>query len=208
MTNLNRSTADILKDAEETLKTAEHGLKDLIEGHPEKRLSGLRNLVVFGRAVTNVLQNLRSTEPAFDKWYGRYKEEMQNDPLLKYFYNLRSEILKKGVLDVSTRTSIQKLELPKDLLKFGPPPPNAISFFVGDNRGGLGWVVQLPDGSEEKYYISMPSDMGSVTLHFPDSPKFHLGKDLKGNSIDTLSRIYIEYLRQLVDSAKHTFQHK
>jgi len=59
-----RTTTDIIRSAEETLKTAEQGLEDLIKGPPQRKLSGLRNLIV-GRAVTNILQNLRSIEPDF-----------------------------------------------------------------------------------------------------------------------------------------------
>ena len=109
-----RTTTDIIRSAEETLKTAEQGLEDLIKGPPERKLSGLRNLIVFGRAVTNILQNLRSIESDFDAWYERYR-------------------------------------IPEDLTRFGPPPPNAKGFFIGDNLGGSGWEVKLPDGSIEKY---------------------------------------------------------
>ena len=150
MSNPRRTTSDILKDAQEILATAEHGFEDLAKGPRNRKLSGLRNLIVFGRAVTNILQNLRSTEPKFDEWYERYKNEMMSDPLMKYFYNLRSEILKEGSLKVSTHTYISHLQLPHDLARFGPPPPNAKAFFIGDNLGGTGWEVQLPDGSVEK----------------------------------------------------------
>ena len=36
---------------------------------PRTRIDSVRNVIVFGRAVTNVLQNLRSTEGMFDEWY-------------------------------------------------------------------------------------------------------------------------------------------
>lgn len=52
-------THDVLRRVSETLAVARSGLADMRSG-PMKRLVGLRNLVVFGRAVTNVLQNLRS----------------------------------------------------------------------------------------------------------------------------------------------------
>jgi len=64
-----RNTASVLARAEQTLATAMLGLRLLKEGKPEQRTAGLWNVVVFGRAVTNVLQNLRSTEPSFDEWY-------------------------------------------------------------------------------------------------------------------------------------------
>lgn len=206
MLGSHRSTIGIIRSAEETLKTAEQGLKDLIKGSPERKLSGLRNLVVFGRAVTNVLQNLRSTESDFETWYKRYKEEMRNDPLMKYFYELRSKILKEGILETSTRTYIRQLRIPEDLAHFDPPPPNVKRFFIGDNLGGSGWEIQLPDGSIEKYYVELPSDIGSVSLHFPDAPKYHLGQEINDTSIPNLAKLYINYLHQLVEAAKERFK--
>src|SRR5258707_11501197 len=92
-----KTTGEILRWCEETLITAKFGLED-VKNRPERRNSGFRNLVVFGRAVTNVLQNLRSTETGFDDWYRPYQQEMAQDPLMKYFYEMRSEILKEGTL--------------------------------------------------------------------------------------------------------------
>src|SRR5258708_1784819 len=90
-----QTTRDILCRAVETLETARMGLVD-VRADPSRRMSGLRNLVVFGRAVTNVLQNLRSTESTFDSWYDPLQKNLQDDPLAKFFYNLRSQILNRG----------------------------------------------------------------------------------------------------------------
>ena len=78
----NRTSADILRAARQTLATVEKGLADLASGDPNRRVAGLHNLVVFGRAITNVLQNLRATEGDFDEWYGPHRAEMEADPLL------------------------------------------------------------------------------------------------------------------------------
>jgi len=201
-----RTTIHIVKDVQETLKTAENGLEDLVNGPRNRKLSGLRNLVVFGRAVTNVLQGLRSTEPEFDTWYEKYVKEMDSDPLLKYFYDLRSLILKKGILKLTKKAHVKKLFFPYDMSRFGPPPPFAKSFFIGDELGGTGWEVEFPDGSKMKYYVKLPSDIGSVTLHFPNAPTHHLGKEISDYSIGKLSLIYIEYLRKMVRDAKSKFR--
>lgn len=203
-----KTTRGILRSLQETMDTAEYGYKMLVDGIPPERLIGLRNLIVFGRAVTNVLQNLRNTEPDFDEWYETYKTEMQSDPLMNYFYELRSEILKKGQLNVGVKAHIKKMYLPQDFHRFGPPPPNAKSLFIGDNLGGTGWEVQLPDGSIEKYYVSMPSDIGSVTLKFPNPPRSHIGKKIANNSVQSLSRHYLNYLQQMVKDAKTKFAQK
>jgi len=200
-----KKTHDILRSLQDTMNTAEYGYKMLINGKPPERLVGLRNLVVFGRAVTNILQNLRDMEPDFDGWYEKYRAEMQSDPLMNYFYELRSEILKEGQLRVGVRAYIKKMCLPTDFQRFGPRPPNAKGFFIGDNLGGTGWEVQLPDGSIEKYYVDMPSDIGSVTLKFPNPPKSHRGKEIANDSVQSLSRHYLDYLQQIVKDAKTRF---
>jgi len=208
MSSTKRKTALILKDVQETLKTAELGLAMLIKGPPELKLCGLRNLAVFGRATTFVLQNLRSTESEFDLWYARHREEMESDPLLIHFKNLRNELEKEGSLYVSARVNIKEFSFPQDLSRFGPPPPNAKSFFIGDRVGGTGWEVRLPDGSTAKYYVNLPQEIGTVSLHFPKSPKTHLGKRLLNDSIEALCTLYISYLQKLVREAKEKFEMK
>ena len=201
----NKTTASILASAEQTLTTARAGFDDLVGSRPERRLPGLRNLVVFGRAVTNVLQNLRSTEPAFDEWYAPFVREMESDPLMRFLYKLRSEILKEGTVPTSVNAYIHRLEFPHDLTKFGPPPPNARSFFIGDQNGGSGWEVALPDGQVAKYYAALPGDIGQVTVHLAGAPTDHLGQQLKDNRVETICAACLDYLGRLVTQAKRRF---
>jgi len=171
-----RTTSQILKDAHESLKTAEFGFALLTKGPPNLRLCGLRNLVIFGRVVTFVLQNLRSTEKNFDQWYDKFQEEMKSDQLLVFFKDIRNILEKEGELRLHVRTHLKHFTFPQDLSRFGPPPPYAKAFFMGDQLGGSGWEIQLPDGSVSKYYVELPIDIGSVSLHFPESPMSHQGK--------------------------------
>ena len=60
MTDKEAEIEAVLNRVEETLQTAMHGLDDLLAVQCDRRMSGLRNLIVFGRSVTFVLQNLRS----------------------------------------------------------------------------------------------------------------------------------------------------
>jgi hypothetical protein len=85
-------TRAILTRVETTLQTAKFGLDDLTNGSPERKVAGLSNLITFGRAVTNVLQNLRSKEESFEKWYTPYVIEMRSDELMRHStsYALRS----------------------------------------------------------------------------------------------------------------------
>lgn len=202
-----RTTAEILTSARETFQTVEYGLGDLLGHDASRKMTGLRNLVVFGRAVTNVLQNLKSVEPSFEGWYTAKQREMRADDLLKFFYELRSRILKRGsVGHISTSTHINHLD-GSDLARLTQnPPPGATSFFIGDPLGGSGWRVALPDGSIEKYYVALPDDLAvEVRLHFQEPPATHQGDTLDDRSVEALAQHYVEYLRGLLADADSEF---
>lgn len=201
---MTRTTEIILKEAEDTLYTARLGL-DLLNGKdPKPRIAGLRNLVVFGRAVTNVLQNLRSTvgEP-FDEWYQPKVKEMSNDQVLKYFYKLRSQILKQG--SVNTSVSMSLSGNPMALMHKYQAPSGAKIFFMGDNLGGCGWEVEVDDGVIEKYYVDVPDNIEglkmNINIHLLDAPE-----KLKEHNIQELSEHYLAYLGKLVTEAKRIFK--
>ena len=208
MSQAERTTEQILESAQRSLDIAELGYATFVK-QPEKRLVGLMNLTVFGVSVTAVLQNLRNTEADFDKWYEKYKSEMKSDPLMKYFWNLRSEILKEGKLVVASNLHIKSLN-PLNFHRIPPPPSNAKvrSFFMGDPLGGNGYEIELGDGSIQKYYVEMPSDIAESWLEFADKskmPRIHLGKKLESMSIQALSRLYLDYLQRMAKDARATF---
>jgi hypothetical protein len=200
-----RTTEQILEDVQRTLDTAELGYALFVK-QTKNRLSGLMNLTVFGISVTSVLQNLRSTEIDFDQWYASYRTEIETDPLMKHFWNLRSEILKEGKVSTAPATHI-KHWIMGDFSRI-PPPPNNVKvrrFFLGDQLGGNGYEIELADGSVQKYYVDVPSEIGKSWLQFPDAPKTHLGKELQDTSIQMLSRLYLDYLQRIVKDAKAKF---
>lgn len=202
-----KTTREILRNAEDTLVTAKHGLMDLKNSSAERKLPGLRNLIVFGRAVTNVLQNLRSTEgDHFENWYVPFQEEMQSDPVMRYFYKLRSIILKQGTLNVQTSMYLNSFDSQLDMRKFGVPPKNAKSFFMGDEIGGSGWEVQISESETEKYYVDFPADIGKVSMFFPDFSSYNTSDDNLDNSVESYSDYYFNYLSKMVKDAKKTFK--
>jgi hypothetical protein len=192
---------EIFCNVDFTLETAEMGFKDLISRDLSKKSYGLRNLVVFGRAVTNVLQKLRSVEPSFDNWYDNYQKEMRSDPLLKYFYELRSTILKEGLINAYPSLNIKHFT-PGDL---GKAPPNAKGFFIFDKYGGCGWNIELADGTIEKYYVELPLETATSALIVENPPRQHLGNEIQDTSVENLSKLYLVYLKELVKSAKMKF---
>lgn len=62
--------------------------------------SGVHIAVVFGVAATMALQNLRGKVEGFDNWWSPRSSQLQTDELARYFYLLRSVILKEGYLDI------------------------------------------------------------------------------------------------------------
>ncbi len=199
-----RTTQQIIKEAEDTLYTAQLGMQ-LVEGKdPKARIAGLRNLVVFGRAVTNVLQNLRSTlGDQFDEWYQPKVEEMSSDQVMKYFYKLRSEILKKGTVNTTVAMSLSGN--PMALMQKSTAPPSAKSFFMGDNLGGCGWEVEIEPGVTEKYYVDVPDNIPGLQMNI-DIRLLDAPENLKEKNIQELSAHYLKYLEGLVNEAKSTFR--
>lgn len=150
---------------------------------------------------------MRSTEPGFEIWYKKYVDEMMGDPLMHYFYELRSVILKEGALETGVTAHIKRL-FPGDMARFGPPPPFAKTFFIGDGLGGTGWSIELPDGTKAKYYVELPSDIGPVTLRFPNPPNRHLDKKIKDCSVENLSKLYFGYLNGMLKDTIRKFGKK
>lgn len=198
-----KTTPEILRRTHEILETASLGA-DLARDDPDPRhkISGVRNVVVFGRAVTNVLQNLRGSELKFDVWYGPIVERMENDSLMRFLYELRTRILKQG--DMPITTSMRFSGDPIALMRQFPKPPRAKSFFIGDSLGGSGWLVQLPDGQEEKFYVNLPNDIPGlsvdVRVHFDDAPA-----EFRGMPVSVICDRYIKSLREMVADADRTF---
>lgn len=76
------------------LRMVEQGLRDMQETDQDRILSGFLGVVVFGRSMTLVMQNLRSHDrEAFNSWYAPWQEEMKDDSLMRYFCDLRTMVI-------------------------------------------------------------------------------------------------------------------
>jgi hypothetical protein len=191
------NASEAIKSAEERLADAKFGLADM--QIPARARSGFRNAVVFGRMVTFMLQNMRGHVPGFDPWYNEIVASLKADPMMKYFSDLRTEIEKTIKPHLGAAFSINKFDTTQ--LQQIPKPRGAKSFFMGDSNGGSGWLVELPDGSEEKYYIDLPGDWDvKAQLTLPGAPD-SFNQD---NAID-LVREYPERLGEIVADAKIRF---
>lgn len=195
---------EVIQRAEDTLQTARHGYADLIGPDKARRYTGLRNLIVFGRSVTFVLQNLRSVvgHIEFDRWYALKQNELKADTVMRYFVTLRNDLEKQGRLPVSTAAHLHHLTA--DLMNKYPKPIGAKSFFIGDQLGGSGWEVELPDGTIEKFYVEIPASIATVTQHFHELPCPD-DDELRKRSIDDLSDYFLAKLEGILDDAREVF---
>lgn len=192
------STKQVIEQAEMELYTAKMGHKNVSEGDGKQQEAGLRNVAVFGRAVTSKLQNLRSVEPNFDDWYAPYREEMERDELMNFFYKFRTDVLKKSKQDVSKSFVVNELDL-REL----NPPPNTVGTSI--TKHGVGWHVQTGSDQTEIYYAEVPEEMGYVKYSIENKPTKHLNTDISDEPIEELCRLYVSYLANMVSDAKETF---
>lgn len=139
----------------------------------------------------------------FDIWYESHQQSLRDDPLMRYFVTARNELEKQGKLSVSTSAYINDYSS-DDIWKYGPPPVGAKGFFIGDQLGGSGWEVELPDGSTENYYVELPLSISEVKLRFSNLPEA-IAPELKDATVEDLSKRYIERLTTLAAAARTHF---
>ena len=83
-----------LTRADTMLRMVKQGLSDMQETDHDRILFGFLGVVVFGRSMTLVMQNLRThDEEAFNNWYADWQQEMKDDPLMLYFCDLRTKVI-------------------------------------------------------------------------------------------------------------------
>jgi hypothetical protein len=204
-----RTAQEVLQAARQMLDNARRGLEDINSDDPRKRIPGLHNVAVYGRAVTIALQRLRHIVDGFDDWYKVQIPE--KDPLLAYFNNARNAILKEAASPpVATVMKVDSLvidgPIPTNVLE-GPPPAGATGMFIGEGgTGGSGWFVTLPDGTRAKYYAALsPAFQGSVTTHLPEAPQEFLGETFDDTTVSGVAGRYVAWLSRLVAEAERHF---
>lgn len=194
-----------LKRAQEVLDTAYFGLQILKQSNSSQRSAGLRNVLVFGRSVTFVIQNLKSIvgEHRFNAWYQPIQDALRANPLMKYFVEARNNLEKQGRLDVSVGGIVRNFS-GSDLQKLEQPPFQASSFFMGDETGGSGWEMDIGDGETIKYYIAIPESIGQFNQVFHSLPE-NIPSELRNLPVEKLCEIYLDEMAKLVAGAKKEF---
>ncbi len=171
------------------LDIARTGQGDYIAGG-ERRISGLYQAVTSARSVTFVLQTMRNDVEGFDQWYDAIRAELGADPTCKWFVEVRNRIEKEGSPG-QTSSSVCINHLDTSRLQ---PPPGAVSMFIGDSLGRSGWVIRLPDGTEQTVYFTLPSHVVSTHYLIADAPY--------KRDVGELLDYYLERLQSVVDRAR------
>ncbi|MFF2016213.1 hypothetical protein [Paenibacillus sp. NPDC058177] len=194
------SKQTVFKNIDDTLKTVELALKDLKNDLPERRHASIRNIITFGRSVTFAIQKLKSHVDDFETWYKPKQQEMIENPLFKFFNEVRNQIIHEGRLDTSVSTNITYFSTL--FLEYMPKPPNYTGFFMGDENGGSGWKIKNEFDEEEKYYITLGKEAVDVQLSLVGLPE---NLPYEDTSVLNLSTVYYDYLKNLVNEAKAQF---
>lgn len=164
---------DAITAAEDRLLTARFGLDDMLR-RPERIRSGLMM-----------------------QWC--LDSEMRDDPVMSFFYGLRTQIEKQAHQHTGTRTYISRYDA-SVRARFEPAPPHAEGFFIGAENGGSGWVIRRADGSTEKYYIDMPPELAKTDILITATPS-----PCDNVPATVLLEEYLDKLQKLIDEAKALF---
>lgn len=189
------SSAELVQSAEDMLHLAEQGLGWIEAGAKEKRLAGLRDVLVFGRACMLSLSALRRHHPGFDDWYEQNWAGMRDDPEMKSLETIRKLVMR----DVKSAGVVTQLMVRSAGRGFGSPPKNARAFFTGDRLGGTGWEVVMPDGGVEKYYVVISDAIRPPGFGFRDEGA------AEGACFEPIMAKYVAHLREMLRSAKEHF---
>ena len=193
----------ILYQVDQAMKRVETGLILVNLGNYSQ---GMYDVVIYGRSVTNILQKLRGVEPSFNEWYQPFREEMKNDELMKFFYKLRSQMLKEGISPVSIEVGLEPFNLKKIQEKY-PKPKNATRLVLGTGVNGSFYEVKNADGSIEKKPVDFKVTP-RIIQRFTDGPKTHLGINIEGETAIQMAEYFVVYLRKLITSAHDKFSRK
>lgn len=188
-----RTAAEVVAGAERALRLVQSAWLDYRD--PARRPAALSNIVVYGASVSQVLKALDRKVPDFAEWWAPFSSRLANDASFRRLRDMRNEVLKEGALRTSASTYINRLGPGEMAALEATAPPGANGLFIGDQNGGSGWTVTLPDGTHTKHYIDLPASVGMTaqTITRADGTWVEVGKVLPR---------YVATLQEIVASAK------
>lgn len=173
------------------------------------RQKAFANIVTVGRSVTITLQGLKTPlgEMTFNKWYEPYFEQMKSSTLMRAFVDARNNWLKKGQLDTHGELGAGGFNTAELYSNLPSKPEFATGFFIGDEFGASGWILEIPDGTKDKYYVDIKNvdPLFKVSAHLYPEELTHLGNQVLDTSIENCSKLYLDYLDDVLKSAERNF---
>jgi len=152
---------------------------------PDKQ-TFLFNLDAFlsaSRSVTFVLRTEFSKDARFQEWYDSKQQEMQTDPLLKFFRDMRNVTVKERAPDVMAETHVSRVEIVR------VTDAGSLTKISADGREE---VFHL--GSEKvKSETKQPEESSVTRYFFVEKPE---------EDIITLCSLYADKLATIVEEAK------
>lgn len=199
-------TYEALDRVANCLLKCEHHLENA-QRLPGQQRELLGTAVSSLKSTWNILNNMDKSTPAVAEWFRRLSETAKNDPLLSFFKDERDMIMKEGVdrirgVHVRARPGASVAAGPDGFTfrwrteqgvqqMLVPRPTNAVNSFMGDSQGGgMGYIVELPDGTRTAEYVQVPLECAQVTLFYQKAPLEHLGKQLTTREADVLVGLY------------------
>lgn len=201
-----RTPAEVIEAAKAIRANVQRGLADVDSVDVTHRQAGLLNVIVFGRAVTIALQRLKNVTDDWVQWWA--ERCPPKDPLHGYINDLRNRILKQGELPHTANSTYIASFSGNPFTILEPPPPvgRIRSMFLGDQLGGNGWEIELPDGRVERFYARVASGIDvTSSLDLPDAPDEFMGEPRTDKSVPVIVRRYVEWLESVVTEAEAHF---
>ena len=177
----------VLDQSSATLHAAAWAVEELeVTSATIVQLALIRWTVIECRRSTFVLQKLSSRVDGWEEWYAPRQESMRDDPLMRYFHDLRTQIEKQGlpaamaeVVDAETDAVIGDVSCSES--SFGIHTAGAAR--VNDDG-------EMPAPGELN-----PENLRLRNFRLIDPPRSHAGEDLSDFRFAALARLAINYLR-------------
>lgn len=200
----NPEVASVFGKIDSTFRVLSLALDMMASHHGGQKDMGLRNVLILGRSVTFILQNLRGKVEDFERFYEPIESRLRQSELMGFFKDARNHLEKRGDVPRSVMVKIDRLD-PMSFEKLTHSrPPDATRYFIGDALGGSGWEIPSPDGDYIKLYVELPETVGSVQV-MSGGELLDKYPSIKGRELHELAQEYVDNLRDIVHEARKCF---
>lgn len=168
----------------------------------------LESAIVFGRSVTLHLQKEYSSKSGFEEWYTHQQAQLRDNPLCRFFLNMRNFILKEGPAKATRTISVTiyetvtlKASMDAVLIRGQPWYRRSPKTLWNDLRAEMrnGWQRYRRARSMRQMAPTERKETTKITQtwHFDDANwQDRSAPDLVRDYLDTLEAVVIEAERK------------